>query len=538
MSIQELDYQIQVLDEYIDIVRCQTYLYEFVKRSWSRIEGPDVPFIDSWHIGATCEHLQAAADGDLPRLLIAMPPRCMKSTMVSVAFCPWLWLTVPNKKFLYSSYDLQLSFRDSVRSRVLIESEWYQRICGGVFQLNAYEKNIKKFSNNRFGHRVSTSSSAGVTGHGGDIRIIDDPNQVSLTGHIGENDIKREAVNNWYGARWVTRFSSNDVQIVCAQRTDELDLIGHILASELGSKFVYLKLPMEYEKHTPTRTIILPSTNGKVWEDPRKEEGELLFPGFINAEKLKELKAGLGNEYRIAGQLQQRPAPAEGGLIKKHFFQWWKKETLPEIVQIIQSWDCALDDKRTCSDSACTTWGIFTDENQNNKLILLNMWRGKVAFHELRKLAKKMYKDYLDDGKQKITPNSKRQCQYVLIENKATGPALISSLRRTGIPAIGFDPTPYGDKVNRVQLTTPILEAGLVYVVAAPPSYLTLRNYSNEFVDLCAMFPNSPNKDVVDTMSQILLKLDFGLKLIVPEDRRKPTKSRLSSHVQSYGAMH
>src|SRR6185437_3386733 len=164
----------------------------------------------------------------------------------------------------------------------------------------------------------------------------------------------------------------------------------------------------------------------KVWEDPRKKEKELLWPNHIGPKELKKLKGFLGGDYVIAGQLQQRPAPEEGGLIKRNWFPLWKSARPPKIIRKIQSWDTAVKASEANCYSACTTYGVFIDEADNQpNLILLSMWRGRVEYPELRKIAQKLYEDYRwteareDEGLHQ--PSGKHQPDIVLIEDQMSG---------------------------------------------------------------------------------------------------------------------
>jgi predicted phage terminase large subunit-like protein len=523
-------------DEFFPILDAQKSLYSFVKQTWHLLEGPNKPFIDGWHIEALCEHLQACKEGQIQNLLINLPPRCCKSTIISAMLPAWWWIEEPSKQFFYSSYDLKLAYRDSLRTRRLIETDWYIRRWGHVYQLCSDQKNIKKFENTKLGYRACTSSRSGSTGHGGDVRICDDPNLVSIKKNQFEADAKRDAVNEWYSGAWATRFNNpkKDVNIIAQQRTNEMDLSGYLMSleDETNKQWVKFIIPMEFEESRRCKTIIFPG-NKKRWEDPREEEGELLWPDFIGQKELKKLKSNLGNEYRIAGQLQQRPAPAEGGIIKKSWFSWWKKAKPPKIYQVIQSWDTALEANEMSAYSACTTWGLFNDDNNITNIIILGLWRGRVEYPELRKMAKRLYEDYRDDGVNEIKKDGLHIPHIVLVENKASGHSLIQDFRRIGVSAMKFDPNRYGDKIQRVRMITPWIEAGRVWVPARPPDYGRLRSFSDNLVELCAVFPNSDSRDVVDTMTQVLLRLIYSGEISHPDDFEYIQKS--NRVVKTYG---
>jgi len=99
---------------------------EFVRQAWPIVE-PSTPFVPGWHIDAIIDHLEAVTRGDIRNLLINVPPRHMKSLLVSVFWPAWEWLRHPERRWLFSSYGAQLSIRDSVKCRRLIESPWYQQ---------------------------------------------------------------------------------------------------------------------------------------------------------------------------------------------------------------------------------------------------------------------------------------------------------------------------------------------------------------------------------------------------------------------------
>lgn len=503
-------FEYEAAKELLDILKAQSSLYEFGKQAWHLLEGPNVPFKDSWHFGALCEHLEACKTREIRNLLINMPPRTGKSSFISVFLSAWWWLTEPSTQFFYASFDMRLSRRDSLRTRRLIESEWYQRRFGHLFSLMGDQNTIEKFENNMLGSRACTSTRSSSVGHGGDIKIIDDPNVISIKPNQVETDANREAVIEWYSGMWVTRFKDpkTEVNILSQQRSHQRDLSGYVLALEDKTQrdWVHLMLPMEYESSRRCKTIILPSSKGKAWEDPREKEGEYLWPSFMAKAELDKLKRQLASSYRVAGQLQQRPAPSEGGLILKKWFPWWKKPKPPKMYAIVQSWDTALTDKKSSSYSACTTWGLFLDDKKMKNLILLGRWRQKVAYPDLRVHARKLYEDYRGGD---IKPDGEHIPDLVLVESKATGSPLIADLRRAGIPAHGFDPTRFGDKISRVQLISHYIQDGRVWLPAMPPDFSFLRPASQDLLDMCALFPNAEANDLVDTMSQALIHLIY-----------------------------
>ncbi len=500
-----------------NVYKAELSLYEFLKQAWPYIEG-EKEFTDGWHIQTICEHLEAVADRKIKNLLINLPPRCCKSTIVSIAFPAWVWLHRPQERFLYASYILSLALRDSIKCRRLILSPWYQERWAHRVQLVKDQNTKGRFDNIYGGYRIATSSGSGTTGEGGSILICDDPNDV----RDGESEKKREGRIDWWTQVWATRMDDkkNDVRIVIQQRVHERDISGYISDHDYMKDWVKLVLPMEFEEKRQSKTIILPSTKGNIWVDPRNKEGQLLWPERIDDKELDTLKNDLGSSYAIAGQLQQRPSPEAGGIIKKAWFKWWKHTVPPDIEYVVQSWDTAFSMGKTSSYSACTTWGVFYDHNHIANVILLSMWRDRVEYIELRERAKRLFFDYRDTAKDKNPKFTGRSVDLCLIEAKASGDPLMKDLLLGGIKAFPIIPPKNADKKLRVHFITELIEGGLVWLPARGPAFDSLLPFADEFLELAACFPNLESNDVIDTMSQALTKLKRGMFLYNPRDER------------------
>lgn len=180
---------------YLSVLEASCSLYDFLKQAWPIIEG-DTPFIDGWHIQAICEHLEACYKREIKNLLINIPPRCSKSSLVSVAFPAWCWLHNPSERFLYASYALSLALRDSVKCRRLILSPWYQSRWGDKFKIVGDQNTKGRFDNTKTGYRISTSVGSAVTGEGGSMLICFPYNTLISTdqGYIQIGQIVEEQI--------------------------------------------------------------------------------------------------------------------------------------------------------------------------------------------------------------------------------------------------------------------------------------------------------------------------------------------------------
>src|SRR5580704_3202604 len=462
--------------------------YEFVLQAWHVAE-PAAPFVEGWHIGAIIEHLEAVSRGQIRNLLINVPPRHMKSLLVSVFWPAWEWIRHPERRWLYSSYGAHLSIRDSVKCRRLIESPWYRALWGHVFSLTGDQNAKMRFDNDRSGYRLSTSVGGSVTGEGGDRIVCDDPHKVDEV----ESDAVRKTAIDWWDVAMSTRVNDpkTSAMVIVMQRCHQRDLSGHLL--EKGN-FEHLCLPAEYEG--PSRATSIG------FSDPRTELDELLWFERFGPQEIADLKVSLGS-YAAAGQLQQRPSPAGGGIIKRWWFKFWQPPgaNLPPILvrfqdgsvqQIIaheasrvdeqvQSWDCAFKDLETSDYVVGQVWGRF-----GPNFLLLDQVRARMDCPATVKAVQEMSAKW---------PG----CCAKLIEDKANGSAVIQMLANK-IPGI-LPVNPSGGKIARASAISPLIEAGNVYL-----PHPQLYPWVNDFIEECAAFPNGAHDDQVDAMTQVILR--------------------------------
>lgn len=287
---------------------CTGTLRVFVESAWPAIE-PRTQFVPGWHIDAICEHLQAASRGEIQRLVINIPPRHMKSITVSVMWPAWLWTFAPHIRLLTASYGASLAERDAIRTRDLLRSFWYQQRWPDL-ELKPDVNRGNRYENTHTGYRIATSVGGEATGEGGDVLIVDDPHKLEEA----MSDSARARVLDWHDGTLATRFNDpkRGIEIVVMQRVHERDLCGHLI--ERG--YAHLCLPARYER---THPFIWP-------DDPRQNEGELLWPEHIPEPQLQQIEQALGS-FRTAGQLQQRPAAAEGELLKRSWWQFYYPST-------------------------------------------------------------------------------------------------------------------------------------------------------------------------------------------------------------------
>jgi len=503
-----IDPKLQLID--LSRADCEESLYVFYKEAWPYID--PAPWCDSWAIDAIAEHLQAVVDGEIRKLLINISPRSSKSGLVSVALLPWTWAQpflsptcgagVP---FLYASYANQLSLRDSVKCRRLIESSWYQERWAHRFALTSDQNTKSRFTNDKGGERLITSIDGATTGEGAQILIADDLNAANEA--FSEATVK--ATTDWWDTVASTRLNDpkTGAYIVIQQRLAEDDISGHILEKNRG-EWCHLMIPMRYEPERSYPTLI-------GWKDPRKVAGELMWPERFGEEEVQSLETALGPMI-ANGQLQQRPEPVGGGVIKRDYWILWEKDTFPMMDFVLASLDTAYTTKTANDYSALTVWGVFSPDAtaQANRIIDAN-GRPVYADRTYTAVAPKVLLCYawrdrleLHNLVEKVASICKLlKVDLLLIEAKAAGLSVGQEIRRLyGDEKFGvqfFDPKSQ-DKLSRLYSVQHLFAEGIVY---APD-----KKWADMVISEVAQFPFGKHDDFTDTVSQGMRHLrDNGL---------------------------
>ena len=467
----------------------ESSLVEFTRYAWPVIE-PGVEFKDNWHLHAIAEHLEAITNGEIQNLIINIPPGCMKSILVSVAWPAWEWSKNAMLRYLGASYGGDLAIRDAAKCRDIIMSEWYQARWPDVLVRKGSDQKTK-YELTSGGWRMATSVGGRATGEHPDRKIVDDPHNAKQA----ESDTERNGALVWFDRTLSTRGESRGAKtVVVMQRLHESDVTGHILAEKFEG-YEHLCLPMEYEGRKFQTSI--------GWEDPRSVEGSLLWPEMFDAASVSKLKKLLG-EYGTAGQLQQRPSPAGGGILKiKHFQLWPHDRELPVFEKVVQSYDGAYSEQEAKGNdpSACTVWGAFT-HGKIRGAMLLDAWDEYLGYPQFRqRVIDEWHSVY---GKTKERKGIK--ADLVLVERKSSGISILQDLRAAKIPARPYDPG-RADKVQRAHNVAPVLELDVLYIPESKKEPGKPVMWARKFLDQVEKFPNAEHDDYVDTFTQCLILL-------------------------------
>jgi len=519
---------------------------EFVKGAWHVVE-PGKEFKGGWHIDAICDHLTYVSLGDIDDLVINIPPRHSKSTIVAVLWPAWEWTWKPQTQWLFATYALSLTLRDSVKCRRLIMSPWYQERFGNAFSLSSDLNQKGRFDNDHNGYRLATAVAGTATGEGGDKIVVDDAHNMKEI----NSDTIRSGVIDWWRNVMSTR--GNDPKalgrVIIAQRGHHQDLPGHVLAS---GTWVHLNLPGYFvpktrcvtrAKKTSSRVVPANPENGftvgddfnplvrddVIFVDPRNKENELLTPDRFGPEEMAKLSLEL-TERAFEAQIQQNPSAKGGNIMKVHHWREWVEPELPDIKMIIQVYDTAFEESEESDFSARTTWGIFEHEERLDPslpwtaqykgqtrlcIMLLERLNRRMEFPELRKNAMEAAQLWKPDK--------------ILVEKKASGHSLAQELRRAGLPVSRIKVN--DSKFVRAHAASLVLERGCVFYVK--------RNWAQEVITQCGNFPADDHDDMVDTctMAMLWLRKRWSADYLDEDDDNDDLMRHIDKPVRMYGGI-
>ena len=429
----------------------------FVRQVWPA-------FIEGNHHRIMADAFNRIAEGELKRLIINMPPRHTKSEFASHLFPAWYLGKFPDRKVIQTSHTAELAVGFGRKVRNLVGSPDYNRIFPNV-ELSADSKAAGRWNTSKQGDYFAIGVGGAVTGKGADILIVDDPHSEQ---EAALNDPSvYDKTYEWYTSGPRQRLQPGGAICVVMTRWSKRDLTGSILKASIerggADEWEIIELP-----------AILPS-------------GKPLWPGFWPIEQLEALHAELPVS-KWSTQYQQDPTAEESAIIKREWWNEWKERKPPACEFVIQSWDTAFLAKETADYSACTTWGVFYDEDKNANIILLDALQERLEFPDLKARAYEMWKEYEPDA--------------FIVEAKAAGSPLIFELRRSGIPVAEYTPGRGRDKIARVNAVSDLFHSGHVW---APN-----KRWAEEVIEQFASFPTGDHDDLVDSSTQALLRLRQG----------------------------
>ena len=445
-------------------------------------------FIHGRHHEKMAQAFQRVAEGKVKRLIINMPPRHTKSEFASYLLPSWFLGNFPGKKIIQTSHTAELAVGFGRKVRNLVDSDRYKDIFPDV-ALQADSKAAGRWATNHTGEYFAIGVGGAVTGKGADLLIIDDPHSEQEATLAEVNPEIYDKTYEWYTSGPRQRLQPGGAIVIVMTRWSKKDLTGQVLkaaAQRSGEEWEVIEFP-----------AILPS-------------GKPLWPQFWKLEELEALRQELPNG-KWQAQYQQQPTSDVSAIVKREWWKIWEDDRPPYCEFLIQSWDTAFLKTQRSDYSACTTWGVFFQPDDTGKdqanIILLNAFKERMEFPELKQRAMEEYTEWKPDS--------------MIVEAKAAGSPLIFELRAMGIPVQEFTPSKGNDKIARLNAVADLFASGRVWV----PN----THWAEELVEEVASFPSGEHDDLVDSMTQALLRYRRGgfIRLDTDEqDEIKAFKSR------------
>ena len=468
--------ELEKLTELRDKELAQDKFLPFVEKVWPS-------FIAGRHHAKMAAAFEEVANGTCKRLIINMPPRHTKSEFASYLLPAWFLGKFPNKKIIETAHTAELAVGFGRKVRNLVDSEAYKSIFPGV-GLQSDSKAAGRWATNHGGDYFAIGVGGAVTGKGADILIIDDPHSEQEATIAENNPEVYDKTYEWYTSGPRQRLQPGGAIVIVMTRWSKKDLTGQVLKSAMqrsGEEWKVIEFP-----------AILPS-------------GNPLWPEFWPIEQLEALRHELPSGKWMA-QYQQQPTSDVNAIIKREWWRYWEEERPPHCDFIIQSWDTAFLKTQRSDYSACTTWGVFYQDDDTGvkqaNIILLNSVKKRMEFPELKTKAMEQWKEWKPDA--------------LIVEAKASGAPLLFELRAMGIPVQEYTPSKGNDKIARLNAVADIFASGRVWV----PN----THWADELVEEVASFPSGEHDDLVDSTSQALLRFRRGgfirLDSDEPEDIR------------------
>jgi len=443
---------------------CKNEFLIFVKNMW-----PD--FIAGRHHQIIAEKLERVASGELNRLIINMAPRHTKSEFASFLFPAWMMGRNPRMKIIQATHTTELAVNFGRKTKNLLDSDEYKEVFDSV-KLAADSKASGRWDTSAGGMYYAVGVGSNLAGRGGDLIIIDDPHsEQTAMSASGFDDAW-----DWYTGGPRQRLQPGGAIVLVQTRWSEKDMTGQLLRAmakdPMADQWEIVELPAIFE------------------------DGSACWPEFWSLDDLNAVRASIPlNKWNA--QYQQNPTGEESAIIKREWWRKWEGDEVPNLSYVIQSYDTAFSKRETADYSAITTWGVFYPEESGiPALILLDSKKGRWDFPQLKQIAFDEYKFWDPDT--------------VIVEAKASGTPLTQEMRQMGIPVVNFTPSRGNDKITRVHSVSPLFEAGMVW---CPDT-----TFADELVEEVASFPNGEHDDLVDSMTQALMRYRQGNFVQLPTD--------------------
>ena len=414
--------------------------------------------------------LHKVLTGEELRVTVSMPPRFGKSETLSYLFVAWYLGHRPKDPIIMCTHTADLSANFGRKVRNLIASDSYRELFPETI-VSRDKSAADNWTTTLGGKYLAVGVGANIAGHGGALVLIDDAvsEQAVLT---GDPDKAFANAFEWLQVGPLQRLAPGGRVIFVGTRWGKKDPIGRALA-----------WAEQNPESTQWREIRFPAI---------MPSGKSLWPEQWPVEQLIAKKASLAQAHWQA-QYMQEPTSEEGALIKREWWKIWTAEKPPKVDFIIQAWDTAHEAKTRADYSACLTVGVWTTEDGESRIIVLDCIKGRWEFPELKIKVLEHWKQWEPDS--------------LIVEKKAAGAPLIQELRRMNIVVQEVSPSRKGngisnDKYARVNAISDIFSSGLVY---APDT-----RWAHALIDTVAEFPFGQHDDEVDCLQMCIARYRDG----------------------------
>lgn len=417
------------------------------------------------HTQYLAERLQAIADGEQKHIIVEMPPRHSKSMTITETFPSYFIGRNPHKRVIATAYSEGLARKFGRLNRnKLVE---FGADIFGISMANDNSTATNWSVGDNVGGMVSTGIGGSITGEGADLLIIDDP--IKNNAEAQSETIRNKIWDEWESTL-STRLHKGASVIVVMTRWHEDDIVGRLLE----------RSPYNWER------IRMPAIAEDEDDLLGREVGEALSKELGFDEDWATLKKQEVGSKTWNALYQQRPSASEGNIFKREWWQYYERAPR-KFDKIIISWDLTFKGNESNDYVVGQVW-----LKKGADKYLIDVVREQMDFPETLEAVKALARKY---------PKAKE----ILIEDKANGPAVISSIKRevSGIIPI----KPRGSKVARAQAITPQIESGNVFL----PKY---TRFVDDLIEECASFPSGANDDQVDALSQALDRLASERKAV------------------------
>jgi len=423
---------------------------------------PGIRFLPNWHVEAMCFLVELAVNGDCPRLLINLPPRYLKSFIVSVALPAYLLGKDPSTRMLVATYSRDLGIEHGKRTRWIMNFDLYKRWYPNT---RISTENNDEIQTTRGGSRRIVTPGSSTQGLGADFIIIDD----IINGLEARSPQARREVIDYYQIGLRSRLNNaGSGSIISVQQRLHEDDFPAFLIDQGGYETLTLKAIADTDQ-----TFEL--YDGK---SHRQLAGDILFPGFQSQETLEQIRRDVGN-IAFEAQYQQNPIPPGGALLDMSKCHHYKEPVeRSDLIDCFQVWDTAFSEEPTADFSVCITFGF-----DGTSWLILDVFRQRLSFPNLLKAF----------WAQKNKWNASR----VHVEDIGSGQSLLQNIRDENHAARAWlhGSRPRQDKETRLAVASTKLENGLVKF----PSFDT--SWKKELMHELRAFPNGRYDDQVDVIT-------------------------------------